>query len=158
MAELTLHTSSRELSVGTFTRSNYIPLLNNHADVPLYKAKVTEALRIIYQIDTGFALPERDGHKRESQCMSTLKLRFFGTAAHALWKSYVSTASALSRRWTSPFGILLLLNWGVEGRNTNAGVPGVLLVSRFTSNCSPEDATYENFLEPSTEGSEPSPP
>ncbi|KAG8896771.1 hypothetical protein FRB99_008657 [Tulasnella sp. 403] len=56
----------KELSLGHFSPTNQTELLRNDSEIPLYKATLSTKTHIIYQIDCGAPVVDRDGYKRET--------------------------------------------------------------------------------------------
>lgn len=50
--------SCRELSHGFFSDSNQKVLVGNSSEVPIYEAKMTRDLRLVYQVDCGSHVDE----------------------------------------------------------------------------------------------------
>ncbi|KAF8491287.1 hypothetical protein JB92DRAFT_2753228 [Gautieria morchelliformis] len=85
----------QELSQGFFSDSNQKLLIGNDNDVPIYEAKLSRDLRIIYQIDIA---PE-DGTRNDIQV-----IRLWGIHTHAqmdrrLWKSICQHHTRIGREY-----------------------------------------------------------
>ncbi|KAJ7743864.1 hypothetical protein B0H16DRAFT_1889844 [Mycena metata] len=64
----------KELSNGHFSPDNHKRLTNNHVDVPIYEAKMTSDLRLVYQID---CVPAYDSTSERQA------IKIFGVYTHA---------------------------------------------------------------------------
>ncbi|KAG8843814.1 hypothetical protein FRB96_003722 [Tulasnella sp. 330] len=80
----------KELSHGHFSDSNQKVLVGNGSEVPIFEAKMSRDLRLVYQVDCGSHFDKYDDFKYEKQ-----QLRVYGIYTHAqldkrLWASVAS--------------------------------------------------------------------